>query len=102
MVFQLIIHQFFVQYQNEMNSTRARTKACGSLITLISNKNFVEQMKRVIENVTQKLSESEQTDQIKIGLLKYETRKSAITNSKKTSQITKRSQRESEKKIKKT
>ena len=40
-------------------------------------------MKRVIENVTQKLSESEQTDQIKIGLLKYETRKSAITNSKK-------------------
>ena len=84
MAFQLIIHQFFVQYQNEMNSTRARTKACGSLITLISNKNFVEQMKRVIENVTQKLSESEQTDQIKIGLLKYETCKSAITNSKKT------------------
>ena len=41
-------------------------------------------MKRVIENVTQKLSESEQTDQIKIGLIKYETRKSAITNSKKT------------------
>ena len=76
-----------------MNSTRARTKACGSLITLISNKNFVEKMKRVIENVTQKLSESEQTDQIKIGLLKYETRKSAITNSKKTSQIAKRGQR---------
>ena len=99
MTFQLIIHQFFVQYQNEMNSTRARTKACGSLITLISNKNFVEQMKRVIENVTQKLSESEQTDQIKIGLLKYETRRSAITKSKKTCQITKRSQRESEKKI---
>ena len=99
MTFQLIIHQFFVQYQNEMNSTRARTKACGSLITLISNKNFVEQMKRVIVNVTQKLLESEQTDQIKIGLLKYETRRSAITNSKKTSQITKRSQRESENKI---
>ena len=93
MTFQLIIHQFFVQHQNEMNSTRARTKACGSLITLISNKNFVEKMKRVIENVTQKLSESEQTDQIKIGLLKYETRKSAITNSKKTSQIAKRGQR---------
>ena len=85
-----------------MNSTRARAKACESLITLISNKNFVEQMKRVFENVTQKLSESEQTDQIKVGLLKYETRKSAIPNSKKTSQVTKRSQRESEKKIKKT
>ena len=99
MTFELIIHQVFVQYQNEMNSTRARTKACGSLITLISNKNFVEQMKRVIESVTQKLLESEQTDQIKIGLLEYETRRSAITISKKTSQITKRSQRESEKKI---
>ena len=55
-------------------------------------------MKRVIENVTQKLSKSEQTEQIKIGLLKYETCKSAITNSKKTYQIAKRSQRESEKK----
>ena len=97
MTFELIIHQVFVQYQNEMNSTRVRTKAWGSLITLISNKNFVEPMKRVIENVTQKLSESVQTDQIKIGLLKYETRKSAIINSKKTSQIAKRGQRESEK-----
>ena len=84
MAFQLILHQLFVQYQNEMNSTRARAKACESLITLISNKNFVEQMKRVFENVTQKLSESEQTYQVKVGLLKYETRKSAITNSKKT------------------
>ena len=99
MTFELIIHQVFVQYQNEMNSTRVRTKAWGSLITLISNKNFVEPMKRVIENVTQKLSESVQTDQIKIGLLKYETRKSAIINSKQTSQIAKRGQRESEKKI---
>ena len=81
-----------------MNSTRARAKACESLITLISNKIFVEQMKRVFENVTQKLSESEQTDQIQVGLLKYETRKSAITNSKKTSQVTKTSQRESDKK----
>ena len=99
MTFELIIHQVFVQYQNEMNSTRVRTKAWGSLITLISNKNFVEPMKRVIENVTQKLSESVQTDQIKTGLLKYETRKSSIINSKKTSQIAKRGQRESEKKI---
>ena len=67
MTFQLIIHQFFVQYQNEMNSTRARTKACGSLINLISNTNFVAQMKWLIENIKQQLSESKQTDQIKIG-----------------------------------
>ena len=62
MPFQLIIHRFFVQYQSKMNSTRARTKACGSLITLISKKKFVDQMKRVTENVKQQLSESEQTD----------------------------------------
>ena len=99
MPFQLIIHQFFVQYQNEMNSTRARAKACGSLINLISNTKFVEQMKRLIENVKQQLSESKQTDQIKIGLLKYGIRKSAITNSKKTSQIAKRCRSQSEKKL---
>ena len=97
MPFQLIIYQFFVQYQNEMNSTRAKAKACGILINLISNTNFVEQMKRLIENVKQQLSELKQTDQIKIGLLKYIICKSAITNSKKTSQIAKRSQSQSEK-----
>ena len=58
-------------------------------------------MKRVIHNIKQQLSESEQTDQIKIGLLKYEIGKSEITNSMKTSQIAKRSQIESEKKLKK-
>ena len=34
MLFQLIIHQFFAQYQKEMNSTKAKAKACGSLINL--------------------------------------------------------------------
>ena len=34
MLFQLIIHQFFAQYQNEMNSTKEKADACGSLITL--------------------------------------------------------------------
>ena len=100
MPFQLIIHQFFVQYQNEMNSSRGRTKACGSLINLISNTDFVAQMKWLIENIKQQLSESKQTDQIKIGWLKYEIRKSAITNSKKTSHIAKRSRSQSEKKNK--
>ena len=55
-------------------------------------------MKWLIENIKQQLSESKQTDQIKIGWLKYEIRKSAITNSKKTSQIAKRSRSQSEKK----
>ena len=101
MPFQLIIHHFFVQYQNEMNSTRARTKACGSLVTLISNTYFVEQIKKIIGNIKQQqLSESEQTEQTKIGLIKYEIRKSAITNSKKTSPIAKRGQGQSGKKQK--
>ena len=56
-------------------------------------------MKRLIENVKQQLSESKQTDQIKIGLLKYGIRNSAITNSKKTSQIAKRCPSQSEKKL---
>ena len=57
-------------------------------------------MKWLIENIKQQLSESKQTDQIKIGWLKYEIRKSEITNSKKTSQIAKRSRSQSEKKNK--
>ena len=34
MLFQLIIHQFFGQYQNEMNLTKEKAQACGSLKTL--------------------------------------------------------------------
>ena len=30
----LIIHQFFAQYQNEMNLTKEKAEACGSLMTL--------------------------------------------------------------------
>ena len=58
-------------------------------------------MKQLIENIKQQqLSESEQTDQIKWELLKYEIRKFAITFSRKISQNTKRSQCELEKKLK--
>ena len=58
-------------------------------------------MKQLIENIKQQqLSESEQTDQIKWELLKYEIRKFAITYSKKISQNTRRSQCELEKKLK--
>ena len=49
-------------------------------------------MKQLIENIKQQqLSESENTDQTKWELLKYETRKFAITYSKKVSQNTRRS-----------
>ena len=59
--------------------------------SLISNTDFVEQMKQLIENtIQQQMSESEQTDQIKWKLLKYEIRKFAITFSRKISQNTKR------------
>ena len=69
--------------------------------SLISNADFVKQMKQLIENIKQQqLSESEQTDQIKWELLKYEIRKFAITFSRKISQNTKRSQCELEKKLK--
>ena len=34
MLFHLIIHQIFAQYQNQMNWTKEKAKACGSLITL--------------------------------------------------------------------
>ena len=68
---------------------------------LISNADSVKQMKQLIENIKQQqLSESEQTDQIKWELLKYEIRKFAITFSRKISQNTKRSQCELEKKLK--
>ena len=52
-------------------------------------------MKRLIENIKQQLLEWKQTEKIKKRLIKYEIRKSAITNSKKTSKIAKRSWRES-------
>ena len=43
--------------------------------SLISNR-FVEQIEQLIENIKQQqLWESEQTDQVKWGILKYETRK---------------------------
>ena len=43
--------------------------------SLISNR-FVEQIKQLIENIKQRqLWESEQTDQVKWEILKYETRK---------------------------
>ena len=66
--------------------------------SLISNTDFVKQMKQLIENIKQQqLSESEQTDQIKWELLKYEIRKFAITFSRKISQNTKRSKCELDK-----
>ena len=69
--------------------------------SLISNTDFVKEIKQLIENIKQQqLSESDQTDQIKWELLKYEIRKFAITFSRKISQNTKRSQCELEKKLK--
>ena len=69
--------------------------------SLISDTDFVKQMKQLIENIKQQqLSESEQTDQIKWELLKNEVRIFAITFSRKISQNTKRSQCELEKKLK--
>ena len=57
-------------------------------------------MKQLIGNIKQQLSESEQTDQIKWELLKYEILKFVITFSRRTSQNTKKSQCELEKKLK--
>ena len=34
MLFQMIIHLVFAQYQNEMNSKKEKAKACESLITI--------------------------------------------------------------------
>ena len=66
--------------------------------SLISNTDFVKEIKQLIENIKQQqLSESEQTDQIKWELLKYEIRKFAITFSRKISQNTKRSKCELDK-----
>ena len=51
MLFQLIICQSIAQYQKEMNSTKAKAKSCGSLIsliTLISNTDLVDQMEQLI------------------------------------------------------
>ena len=58
-------------------------------------------MKQLIENIKQqRLSESEQTDQIKWELFKYEIRKFAIIYSKKISQNTRRSKCKFKKKLK--
>ena len=72
MLFQLIIHQIFTQYQSEMNSTKKKAKSLWKFNnSLISKIGFVEQIKQLIDNIKQQqLSESEQTDQIKWGLLK--------------------------------
>ena len=51
MLFQLIICQSIAQYQKDMNSTKAKAKSCGSLvslITLISNTDLVDQMEQLI------------------------------------------------------
>ena len=58
-------------------------------------------MKQLIENIKQqRLSESEQTDQIKWELFKYKICKFAIIYSKKISQNTRRSQCKLKKKLK--
>ena len=46
---------------------------------LISETDLVKQMKQPIENIKQQLLKSEQTDQIKWELLKYEISKFPIT-----------------------
>ena len=66
--------------------------------SLISNTDFIKQIKRLIENIKQQqLSKSEQTEQIKWELLKYEIRKFLISYLKKISQNKRRSQCELEK-----
>ena len=47
--------------------------------SLISETDLVKQMKQPIENIKQQLLKSEQTDQIKWELLKYEISKFPIT-----------------------
>ena len=89
-----------ISKRNEFNKGRDRGlwKFNNSLI---SSTDFLDQIKQLIENIKQQqLSESDQTDQIKWELLKYEIRKFAITFSRKISQNTKRSQCELEKKLK--
>ena len=90
-----------ISKQNEFSKAKGRGlwKFNNSLI---SNKDFVKQMKQLIGNIKQQLSESEQTDQIKWELLKYEICKFATTFSRKISLNTKRSQCELEKKTKRT
>ena len=72
MLFQLIIHQFFAQYQNEMNSTKEKAEARRSLITLISNK-FCRANKTTENIKQQQLSESDQTDQIKLEFVNLQS-----------------------------
>ena len=80
MFFQLIINQIFAEYKkNEFN--KEKDKGFWKFNNfLISNTDFVEQMKQFIENINQQqLSEVEETDQIKLELLKYEIRQFEIT-----------------------
>ena len=91
-----------ISKRNEFNKVKDKSlwKFSNSLI---SNTDFAEQIKQLIENIKQQqLPESEQTDQIRWELLKYEIRKFAIPYSKKISQNAERSQWELEKKFKRT
>ena len=79
-----------ISKQNEVNK-RKDTGLWKFNNSLISNTDFVKQIKQLIQNIKQQeLSESEQTDQIKWELLMYEIRKFAITFSRNISQNTKK------------
>ena len=66
--------------------------------SLMSNTDFVEQIKQLIENIKQQqLLKLKQNDQIKWELIKYEMRKFAITYSKKIPQNAGRNQCQLEK-----
>ena len=99
MLFQPIIHQFLCSISKQNEFKKGKSRGLWKFnSSLISNTDFVKQMKQLIENIKQQqLSESVQTDQIKWKLLKYEIRKFAITFSRKISQNTKRSKCELDK-----
>ena len=88
-----------ISKRNECNKGKGRSlwKFNNSLI---SNTDYVKQIKQLIQKIKRQLLESEQTDQIKWKLLKYEFHKFATTFSRKISQDTKRSQCELEKNLK--
>ena len=84
-----------------MNSTKGKAESCGSLITLwfltqVLSSKWNNKLKKIKQ---QQQLESEQTDQRKWKLIKYEICELAITYSEKISQNT-RSQCELEKKLK--
>ena len=80
-----------ISKRNEFNKGRDR-RLWKFNNSLISSTYFLDQIKQLIENIKQQqLSESEQTDQIKWDLLKYEIRKFPISYCKKISQSIRRS-----------